>query len=85
MPDASGSGTSLLGVRSAHSLHTAYGEDSAYRHAATGFHPVVDVDMRARRDVDTSGDLAEARLLGLGPRTTEAVDELLRARTGGRA
>lgn len=76
VPDAVGSGTTLVVAAAGlpHSLR--FGENSAEEHRAAGY-----VDLTAgdagpalrldtlRRDVDTAEDLAAARALGLGTRT----------------
>jgi 2-phospho-L-lactate guanylyltransferase len=82
VPDANGQGTSLTWVSRAESLHTFYGVRSAWKHSAADFHPVTDVDIRARWDVDTRADLVEARMLVTGPHTTAVVDRLSAARAG---
>ena len=76
-PDAQGQGTSLTWVKAPHLLRTSYGSKSAARHSKQGFRAVWDIDVRARRDVDTRSDLAEARSLGVGPHTAAAVAQLL--------
>ena len=77
LPDAAGTGTTMWCSTDPASVRTHFGPDSARAHAATG---AVDLSQRAtgtatalmdraRRDVDTPGDLVNAELLGLGPGT----------------
>jgi 2-phospho-L-lactate guanylyltransferase len=78
VPDASGDGTTLSWGASPEHLKVAYGAGSAERHSALGARAVVEADLRARLDVDTVGDLALARRLGVGSRTAGALHELTR-------
>ena len=68
VPDAEGTGTTLLATRPGVPLDPAFGTGSAARHAAAA------VRLRAapglRRDVDTAAELAEAYALGVGPATS---------------
>lgn len=73
VPDASGAGTTLLAANVPGALRAVYGPHSARRHSSAGARAVVDVDPSVRRDVDTTNDLQLARLMGLGPHTTDAV------------
>lgn len=82
VPDASGVGTTLLAASAPSLLRPAYGPASARLHVAQGAKMIVDVDPRVRRDVDTVQHLQDAEALGLGPRTTAVVEDLL-ARSGG--
>ncbi|WOF23398.1 2-phospho-L-lactate guanylyltransferase [Microbacterium betulae] len=70
VPDAEGTGTTLVTARASIPLSPAFGTDSAARHRAAGH---VDLDVGAsstlRRDVDTAAQLAAALALGAGPRT----------------
>jgi 2-phospho-L-lactate guanylyltransferase len=78
VPDVSGDGTTMSWGASPEHLKVAYGAGSAGRHSALGARAVVEVDLRARLDVDTVGDLALARRLGVGSRTAAALHELTR-------
>lgn len=77
VPDTSGAGTTLLATTCPALLVSAYGPQSARRHASAGYRPVVDVDIRCRRDVDTAIDLAEARRLGTGHHTAAALERVM--------
>jgi 2-phospho-L-lactate guanylyltransferase len=82
LPDAEGTGTTLLTRTSAGELIPAFGENSFARHCAAGFvdlareidtgsgHPAV---WSARRDVDTLDQLHEAEELGLGIRSSALI------------
>ncbi|MEL5990906.1 2-phospho-L-lactate guanylyltransferase [Microbacterium phosphatis] len=70
VPDAEGSGTTLIAARAGETLEPAFGADSAARHAAAGHAPLdVAASSSLRRDVDTAEQLRAAAVLGLGPRT----------------
>jgi 2-phospho-L-lactate/phosphoenolpyruvate guanylyltransferase len=75
VPDAEGSGTTLLtavGVP----LDPRFGPGSAAAHAASGA-AALDGDWPGlRRDVDTAGDLRAADALGTGPRTSAVLGRL---------
>jgi 2-phospho-L-lactate guanylyltransferase len=73
VPDATGSGTTLLSAYVPAQLRSAYGPDSVCAHTLLGATPIEGADRRARHDVDTMQDLAAARTLGLGPHTRLAV------------
>jgi 2-phospho-L-lactate guanylyltransferase len=81
VPDASGDGTTMSWGASPEHLKVAYGRGSALRHSAQGARALLEADVRARLDVDTVGDLALARRLGLGIRTAGALHELTRPAT----
>jgi 2-phospho-L-lactate guanylyltransferase len=52
----------------------AFGPDSLHAHVSGGAHALAAAGLDSlRRDVDTPADLAEAVLLGVGPRTAEVV------------
>jgi len=68
VPDAEGSGTVLLAAASAAVLRPRFGAGSAAAHAV-GSVVLTAAPARLRRDVDTAAHLAEAVLLGVGPRT----------------
>lgn len=78
VPDADGEGTTMSWGATHEHVKAAYGLGSAARHSAQGARALVDVDLRARLDVDTVGDLALAHLLGVGIRTAAAWPELTR-------
>jgi len=78
VPDATGDGTTMSWGASPEHLNVAYGAGSAGRHSALGARAVVEADLRARLDVDTVGDLALVRRLGVGSRTAAALHELAR-------
>lgn len=67
VPDANGTGTSLLAGPLP--LAPRFGRGSLARHRDDGAIALDDVSARLRRDVDTLNDLAAARSLGLGERT----------------
>jgi len=77
VPDAAGLGTTIAWSQCARRLRPRYGPNSAARHRAIGSVGLVGADLRARIDVDTRDDLSEARRLGLGPRTTQVVGEIV--------
>ncbi|MET0930638.1 MAG: 2-phospho-L-lactate guanylyltransferase [Aeromicrobium sp.] len=66
VPDAGGTGTTILTSLDPAMLRPLFGPRSAFRHAEDGVRPVIEVDRRIRRDVDTVADLAESRLHGVG-------------------
>jgi len=68
--DAEGDGTTMLMASSPAGLRPAFGAASAYRHARLGHQQLRDIDVRARRDVDTVEHFAAARAWGLGQKTT---------------
>ena len=67
VPDADGTGTTLLAVHPGVALEPAFGVDSAARHRAGAV--ALDAGPGLRRDVDTAADLQAAAELGLGPAT----------------
>ena len=73
VPDRPGTGTVLLTARAGSAPVPRFGEGSAAAHDAAG-HTRVDLDLPSlRTDVDDVADLAAARILGVGPRTREAL------------
>jgi 2-phospho-L-lactate guanylyltransferase len=78
VPDAHAQGTTFVWAETPTSLTSAYGARSALRHSRTGLASMPGVDPRARWDVDTAADLAEARHLGVGFHTQEALHNLSR-------
>jgi 2-phospho-L-lactate/phosphoenolpyruvate guanylyltransferase len=75
VPDAEGSGTTLLAARPGTPLRPAFGLGSAARHRSDATELAAGPGLR--HDVDTAADLRAAVALGLGPQTIE-----LLARTG---
>lgn len=70
VPDAEGTGTTLVTARAGTPLQTAFGRDSAARHEALGLLRLdVPVESGLRRDVDEPQHLGEAQRLGLGRRS----------------
>lgn len=84
VPDADGTGTTLLTARSADLLEPRFGPGSAAAHRALGCVdlPVAE-DSSLRRDVDVPADLDRAVALGVGSRTG-AVLAATAARASGR-
>jgi len=69
VPDAAGTGTTLLTAPSGAALRPRFGPGSAAAHAASGAVPLVGPWPSLRLDVDTAADLKAAAALGLGPAT----------------
>lgn len=73
--DAEGTGSTLVTARAGAAWTSAFGAGSFAAHVALG---CVSLDVPAgsslRRDVDTPAHLASAASLGLGPRTTAALE-----------
>ncbi|MDR1824783.1 MAG: 2-phospho-L-lactate guanylyltransferase [Bifidobacteriaceae bacterium] len=77
VPDAAGTGTTLLTAGPGVGLAPRFGPGSAAAHAALGYEALAgDQWPSLRLDVDLPGDLEAARALGLGPRTAAAVRRL---------
>jgi 2-phospho-L-lactate guanylyltransferase len=74
VPDAEGSGSTLITALPGVALVPRFGAGSAARHREAG-HAVLDVPATStlRLDVDTEHDLAEARSRGVGPHTRAAL------------
>ena len=71
IPDAEETGTVFVAWRSPASYEPHFGGESATRHAEAGHVRLpIPPTNTVRRDVDTIDQLAAARELGLGPRTT---------------
>ncbi|MEO9108700.1 MAG: 2-phospho-L-lactate guanylyltransferase [Jatrophihabitantaceae bacterium] len=70
VPDADGTGTTLLTACPPHRLQPEFGLGSAARHAAQAV--ALTAAPGLRRDVDTDADLAQAARLGFGPATAAA-------------
>ena len=69
VPDAAGSGTTLLAATPGVPARPVFGDGSAAGHSASGAVELVGSWPSVRRDVDTPADLAAASALGLGPAT----------------
>ncbi|WP_345752956.1 2-phospho-L-lactate guanylyltransferase [Microbacterium rhizophilus] len=71
VPDAEGTGTTLITASAGAPIEPAFGAASAARHAASGFASLpIPAASTLRRDVDTADQLSVAAHLGLGPRTS---------------
>ncbi|WP_084124535.1 2-phospho-L-lactate guanylyltransferase [Demequina sp. NBRC 110054] len=74
VPDADGTGTTLLTAASGLAHSPAFGSGSYARHLAAGYASLADAaGPRMRSDVDTVADLARAAELGLGPASRRAL------------
>lgn len=73
IPDAGGTGTTLLAASCPIGLRPMYGDWSAKEHLIRGARAVDWVDERARCDIDTVEDLVHAQHLGLGSHTAAAL------------
>ncbi len=74
VPDADGTGTSLVTARAGAELVEAFGPGSAARHRSLGLAELpVPEGSGLRRDVDTPQQLREAALRGIGRRTAAAL------------
>jgi 2-phospho-L-lactate guanylyltransferase len=71
VPDAEGTGTTLLTASPGTPLRPAFGPGSAARHAVHATPLAAGPGLR--RDVDTTRDLDEAAALGVGPATAAAL------------
>jgi 2-phospho-L-lactate guanylyltransferase len=78
VPDAAGTGTTLLASPTGTGLDPRFGPGSARAHAGSGARTLTGPWPSLRRDVDTGPDLAAAATIGLGTRT----DALYRAGRG---
>lgn len=77
LPDAHGSGTTLVLAGPEVGLHPLFGPDSALAHAQAGHAEITGGGFpTVRRDVDTAADLDAAILLGVGPHTSAALEPL---------
>lgn len=71
VPDAEGTGSTLVTARAGVAWTSSFGEDSFARHVEAGFVALpVPATSTLRRDVDTAAQLRDARSRGLGPRTS---------------
>jgi 2-phospho-L-lactate guanylyltransferase len=82
VPDAAGTGTTLLVAAAGEPLAPRFGPGSAAAHAAGGARRLSGAPAGLRRDVDTAADLAAAARLGLGPHTGALVPVPAPARYG---
>jgi 2-phospho-L-lactate guanylyltransferase len=73
VPDAPGTGTTLLTALPGTPLRPAFGTGSAGRHAGAAVR--LDAAAGLRHDVDTAEDLATAAGLGAGPATAAFLAE----------
>jgi 2-phospho-L-lactate guanylyltransferase len=73
VPDAPGTGTTLLLADAAGSLDPRFGPDSRREHEKSGAALVEPVGVSLRRDVDTREDLDDAIRLGVGAHTRAAL------------
>lgn len=71
--DAAGTGTTVLLAGPDGALDPRFGSGSALAHAASGARRV-DAPPGVRRDIDTTADLAAARVIGLGRHTAALID-----------
>jgi 2-phospho-L-lactate/phosphoenolpyruvate guanylyltransferase len=69
VPDADGTGTTLLATAPGRPVLPRYGAGSAAAHRATGAVELTGDWPSLRHDVDTAADLRAAAVLGLGPAT----------------
>lgn len=76
VPDAQGSGTTMLTATAGRPLRPSFGAGSAARHAASAAALVAGAGLRA--DVDTTADLEAAVALGVGVATSAALAERAR-------
>jgi 2-phospho-L-lactate guanylyltransferase len=74
VPDAAGTGTTMLAALPGTQLRPAFGAGSAARHAAVAV--ALDAAPGLRCDVDTAADLQAAADLGVGPATAAALSRL---------
>jgi 2-phospho-L-lactate/phosphoenolpyruvate guanylyltransferase len=74
--DAAGTGTVMLAAPHGALLEPCFGAGSAAAHAASGARALAGGWPSLRHDVDTLADLAEAFVLGVGPRTAHAAQAL---------
>jgi 2-phospho-L-lactate guanylyltransferase len=72
VPDAAGTGTTMLAVRPGTALQPAFGPGSAARHGAAAV--ALDAGAGLRHDVDTAADLLAATDVGLGPATAAELE-----------
>ncbi|KQY58257.1 hypothetical protein ASD11_00885 [Aeromicrobium sp. Root495] len=78
VPDAAGTGTTILTALQGCSLSAAYGEGSAMAHSKRGHRGLTEAPLRSRIDVDTLDDLGVV-LPDLGLRTKQVAHALQRS------
>ncbi|MGA1835290.1 2-phospho-L-lactate guanylyltransferase [Herbiconiux sp. 11R-BC] len=82
VPDAEGTGTTLITALPGVPLVPRFGAGSAARHTAAGHAPLeLPPTSTLRLDVDTAADLARAEARGLGPATALVVADAARRHT----
>ena len=75
VPDAEGTGSTLVTAAAGEPFTHEFGASSASRHRAAGLAELdLPADSTLRRDVDLAEHLEAAALAGLGPRTRAALD-----------
>jgi len=77
VPDAAGTGTTILIAPPGTDLDPQFGVDSARAHTASGAVPIGTDVASVRLDVDTTEDLQAALRFGVGPATATATSRLL--------
>ncbi|SDS67788.1 2-phospho-L-lactate guanylyltransferase [Paraoerskovia marina] len=73
VPDAEGTGTTLLAAVVGEELAPRFGSGSARAHERVGHVSLDDAPRRLRRDVDAPGDLEEVVRLGVGTHTAHVL------------
>jgi 2-phospho-L-lactate/phosphoenolpyruvate guanylyltransferase len=82
VPDAEGTGTTLVTAGTGIRLRTSFGADSYARHVDLGCVPLdVADDSSLRRDVDTADQLDAAARMGLGRRTAAVLSSSAQKRS----
>ena len=77
LPDAAGTGTTLLTALHRELLRPAFGRDSAGAHARAGMHQLETDELDSLRcDVDTAADLRVAVKLGVGKHTRSLLERI---------
>lgn len=76
VPDAAGTGTTLLVAPAGTPLDPHFGHDSARQHAESGATPIGHDLASLRLDVDTTEDLENALRFGVGPSTAVVASQL---------
>lgn len=83
VPDADGSGTTLLTALDVAELHPRFGPGSRRAHELGGHSPLPRCGPGLRQDVDTAADLAIAARLGVGRATADVLATLAMRGEGG--
>jgi 2-phospho-L-lactate guanylyltransferase len=77
VPDASGTGTTLVAASTLRAFRPCFGEGSRDEHLLRGGREIAELDVPTlRRDVDTPGDLEATVSLGVGSRTSLVLEGL---------